>query len=535
MKTETQMKTLKTQNLPKLRDYQKQVISDLNAQIQAGHQRNLIVAATGSGKTIVAAEIVYNAFLKGQRVLFVVHRDVLIQQTLEKFSKFGINCGVIAGGRQEERQHRIQIASVQTLAYREIDEWFRPNLVICDECHLTSFTSVMLKRFPKLKDCTNIPANNCIYIGLTATPFRLDKKEELGDIFTGLVMAPFPEQLIEWGFLTRPVYYSNGELDLSEVGEENGDFAIKDLEVKCNVPEAIAAAVKEWQRLAAGRATIAFAVSIAHARAIASSFRDAGVSAAHVDGSMSPKERNIYYEKLSKGQISVLASCESLAEGYDDPKVSAVLLCRPTKSRAKYFQQVGRGLRISPNKTDCLVLDQAGLVKRFGFIEDFREVSLNESGETESGEIPMKTCPLELGGCGALTWIATPRCRQCGYDFVPREKLTPIQALERMIRDEDRQKFYFYRQKLNEAFAKGFSPAWAAERWREEYESSAYPPEDWARGAIFGDNPTPASEAKYRKYLNIIAGKNHKPKQWVVKYMKSEFGADWSETESVAS
>jgi len=193
---------------------------------------------------------------------------------------------------------------------------------------------------------------------------------------------------------------------------------------------------------------------------------------------MSPKKRNIYYEKLSKGEISVLASCESLAEGYDDPKVSAVLLCRPTKSRAKYFQQVGRGLRISPNKTDCLVLDQAGLVKRFGFIEYFLEVSLNEFLETESGEIPMKNCSVELGGCGALTWISTPRCRQCGYDFIPREKLTPIQALERMIRDEDRQKFYFYCQKLKEAFAKGFSPAWAAERWREEYESSAYPPED---------------------------------------------------------
>jgi superfamily II DNA or RNA helicase len=160
---------------------------------------------------------------------------------------------------------------------------------------------------------------------------------------------------------------------------------------------------------------------------------------------MSPKERNIYYKKLSKGKISVLASCESLAEGYDDPKVSAVLLCRPTKSRAKYFQQVGRSLRISPNKTDCLVLDQAGLVKRFGFFEYFREVSLNEflELEAESGEIPMKTCSVELGGCGALTWISTPRCRHCSYDFIPREKLTPIQALDRMIRDEDIRSFIF--------------------------------------------------------------------------------------------
>lgn len=248
MKTQTHSKTLKSQNLPKLRDYQKQVILDLKAQIQAGHQRHLIVAATGSGKTIMAAEIIYNAFLNGQQVLFVVHRDVLIQQTLEKFVLFGINCGVIAGGRKEERQHRIQIASVQTLAYREIDEWFRPDLVICDECHLTSFTSVMLKRFPKLKDCTNVTANNCIYIGLTATPFRLAKKEELGDIFTGLVKAPFPEQLIKWGFLTRPVYYSNGELDLSEVREENGDFAIQDLELKCNVPEAFAKRVRSTYR-----------------------------------------------------------------------------------------------------------------------------------------------------------------------------------------------------------------------------------------------------------------------------------------------
>lgn len=90
MKTQTHSKTLKSQNLPKLQDYQKQVILDLKAQIPAGHQRHLIVAATGSGKTIMAAEIIYNAFLDGQQVLFVVHRDVLIQQTLEKFVLFGI-------------------------------------------------------------------------------------------------------------------------------------------------------------------------------------------------------------------------------------------------------------------------------------------------------------------------------------------------------------------------------------------------------------------------------------------------------------
>lgn len=129
MKTQTHSKTLKPQNLPRLRDYQKQVILDFKAQIQAGHQRHLIVAATGSGKTIMAASIIYDAFLDGQQVLFVVHRDVLIQQTLEKFVLFGINCGVIAGGRKEERQHRIQIASVQTLAYREIGLWTKEKLL----------------------------------------------------------------------------------------------------------------------------------------------------------------------------------------------------------------------------------------------------------------------------------------------------------------------------------------------------------------------------------------------------------------------
>lgn len=531
MNARTQIKSLKNLTLPKLRPYQQQVVSDLYRLIKAGHQRCLIVVATGSGKTIIAAQIVYDTVLQGKRVLFVVHRDVLIGQTLDKFAKFGIECGVVAGGRQESRSHPVQIASVQTLGFREIDTWFKPDLVIGDECHLTSFTTAMLGRFPKLKDCNQANSCDCVYIGLTATPFRLSKKDEMADIFTGLVTAPFPWQLIEWGFLTRPVYYSNDEPDLSGVREENGDYVVKDLEQRCNVPSAIEAAVSEWMRIAAGRLTIAFAVSVEHAKAIAAAFRKAGVSAAHVDGAMSPKERSVIYEKLSKGSIQVLTSCDALAEGFDEVKVRAILLCRPTKSKAKYFQWVGRGVRTSPGKTDCIVLDQGGLVKRFGFIEDFREVNLNQSVEVEPGEIPMKACP----SCGALTWIAAPRCLSCGYDFIPPQKLTAIQALERQIRAEDLMKFYFYRQKLVEAFAKNFSPAWAAERWREEFESSTYPPEDWARGAVFGESPTATDKAKYRKYLNIIAAKSHKPKQWVSKYMKCEFGATWTGEDSVAS
>ncbi|NJK27748.1 MAG: DEAD/DEAH box helicase family protein [Coleofasciculaceae cyanobacterium SM2_3_26] len=285
---------LKSATLPRLRDYQVKVKQQLYEEIRKGHQRILVVAATGAGKTVISAAIVYDmASIRGKRVLLVVHRDVLITQTQEKLANFGIEAGVIAGNYRENRIARVQVASVQTLSRRGLD-WFQPDVVFWDEAHLSAFSGVAHQMMPRLRegkrcqwqdllpdlqqlgltlpvtfaqvkhaykqltghgidrpledkqaidrawenlkaqkpliDGTYNPDDNTIHIGLTATPWRLSRREEMGDIFETLVCAPMPWQLMDMGYLVKPVYYSLPEADLQGVRTQAGDFAIKDLE-----------------------------------------------------------------------------------------------------------------------------------------------------------------------------------------------------------------------------------------------------------------------------------------------------------------
>ncbi|NJK27749.1 MAG: hypothetical protein HC925_03360 [Coleofasciculaceae cyanobacterium SM2_3_26] len=269
--------------------------------------------------------------------------------------------------------------------------------------------------------------------------------------------------------------------------------------------------------------TIAFAVSVAHAQSIARTFERVGVPAASVDGSMPTRERSAIYRKLALGEILVLSSCEALAEGFDVPSVSAIMLCRPTKSKSKYFQQVGRGLRIADRKTDCLVLDQAGLVRRFGFIEDLKWVNLEEAVEVETGEVPTKACPTHLGGCGGIVRAIAPTCPLCGYGFPQRQKLAPLQELVNFVPEEDKPKFFQYRQWLKEAYQQKLSPGWAASRYRESYRRQ-FPPLAWSRGAVFGEDPSARQRLEYWRHLRKVAAVKGKTDLWMKHCFHLEFG-----------
>ena len=342
-----------------LRPYQQQVISGVYSKIRSQRKKILLFAATGSGKTILASKITQDAVSRGKKVLFVVHREILINQTYNKMQKFGLECGFIKAGYEENRDAFVQIGSVQTLPKREWWREFRADIILLDECHITAFSSVV-------GEMMNRVWRQSIYIGLTATPWRLAKNEGMGDMFTDLVCAPMPYQLIESGFLIKLSYYSLQQPNLEEVKIKNGEFDSKGLSVACNTPEQIEATVKDWFRLAFGRRTIAFTVDVPHAKNLAAAFERHGVPSAYVSGETSTKKRQKIYKQLEDAEILLLASCDAISEGFDVPAVSAIILDRPTKSKALCFQQLGRGLRISPDteKQDCLVLDKAGNVLR---------------------------------------------------------------------------------------------------------------------------------------------------------------------------
>lgn len=514
-------------NIPTLRNYQIKVISELYKHINKNHRRILIVAPTGAGKTVIAARFIYQESKNGKTILFIVHRDVLIKQSLKKFNDFGIECGVIAGGYKENHDATVQIASAQTLSRRKIDKWFTPDIVFIDEAHQTAWNKVCKTQLQESRsqkaenrriDNSSLP----IYIGLTATPWRLSKREAMSDLFDTLIAAPTPGELILKSYLAPPVYYTVDGIDLGGVRTVAGDFNTSDLGVRCNVPEVVNAIVSEWKRLASDRLTIAFAVNIAHAKAIATAFNEAGVPAASVDGTMPTKQREVIYSKLESGQIKVVASCEALGEGFDIPAISCVLLCRPSKSKAKAWQQIGRGLRIAPGKKDCLILDQAGMIKRFGFIEDLTTFTLGKSLKTLPGEVPTRICPK----CSAMNRTFEKVCRGCGYQFPVPPKLLPTQEFKLLRCTADKvNEYHHYHELLAEAYHRGLKPVWADKQYKIQY--GYWPPYKWMLGAIFGSQPTVTDKVAYRKYLVRLMIADGQAIGWVDHHMRMVFGEDY--------
>lgn len=504
--------------LPKLRPYQTQFIKEVYDQIRAGSKRILGVAPTGSGKTRIAAQIVQHAVLKENPVLFVVHRDTLVSQTDEEFSSFSINSGFIKSGWEENRKSLVQIASVQTLPKRDWWRQYPAKVIVIDECHIVAYASIVQQMMTYIHP-------QAIYLGLTATPWRLSKRESLGDIFPVMVCAPMPHALIDAGFLVKPSYYSVSLVDLKSVGTAaNGDFDEGQLALACDRPELIEQIVRDWHNLAYGRRTIAFAVNVAHSRHLAEAFSAAGIPAAHVDGTMSDKVTDKIYQQLAQGRILVLCSCMKLTEGFNVPSVSAVLLCRPTMSRALHFQMLGRALRLSPEteKIDAVIIDQVGSIQRHGFVEDLKEITLSPSEEAQYIEVPKKVCPIEHGGCGAILYTFQMKCSECGYLFEQPKKVYLVPGLEQLLSEQDKERYEFYRHKLREAYQKSFAPGWAAMVFKERY--GHWSPDAWATGAIFGDNPKFEQRTSYLNHLSAIAKRLEKPESWVQRHMELEFG-----------
>ena len=498
-----------------LRDYQQQVIRDTYTLIRQQVRRILIFAPTGAGKTIIATKIVSDAVSRGKRVLFVVHREILVSQTDNKFSTVGLECGFIKAGWLENSDALVQIASVQTLPKRESWKTLDFDVILFDECHLVAFASI----------CQQMIADifpHAIYLGLTATPWRLSKQESLGDIYSALVCAPMPFELIESGFLVKPSYYSlDFDADLSQVEIVNGDYNLNQLSNTCDRPELIEQLCNGWFDLAYQRPTIAFAVGVTHAENIARAFNSHGVSAGVVTGKTPIAQRNELYSSLADGELKLLASCAALSEGFDVPQVSCVILARPTKSKALYFQQLGRGLRLSEHKRDCLVLDQSGNVNQHGFIEDLEKVELtpSHSQENKQKQAPLKVCPRDRGGCGTYIYAFYLKCPHCQYNF-DLQKLITVLGSNRLLSPEDELRLNFYRSKLREAFQRNFAPSWAAMEFQTQY--GFFPPFDWARGAIFNHQNT--SISVYTAYLQQIAQRLDKKKDWIEKYLSLEFG-----------
>lgn len=320
-------------------------------------QKQLVVAPTGSGKTVIFSALAKHFSELGLRVLILAHREELIDQAIHKLNA---SAGIFADKEKAEHKARLSsmvvVASIQTMG-RRLGKWPQDHfgLIIIDESHhclAASYQSV-LNHFGCAKS-----------LGVTATPDRGDKKN-LGKYFQHVAFEISLFDLINQGYLSKISVQSIPiQIDLSNVRQTAGDFNETDVgDALAPWMSAISKAIKES---ASFRRTLVFLPLCATSRSMVEALQATGLSAAHIDGN-SPDRRDILAD-FAGGKYDVLCNAMLLTEGFDDPGIDCVVILRPTKSRSLYSQMVGRGTRIAPSKSDLLLLDFLWLHEKHNLI-----------------------------------------------------------------------------------------------------------------------------------------------------------------------
>lgn len=396
-----------------LRPYQLDAEQDIRRMFAAGYRRIVYVLPTGGGKTTIVASIIRQAAAKGSRILFLAHRQELIDQASERLAGLGVDHGVIMADDRRARAAAVQVGSIQTVARRGMP--WQPDIVIVDECH-----RIKGKQYER----TVASMSNALLLGITATPIRMDGRG-LRPPFETMVKGPSMRELREMGYLVPARTYARRKPNLAAVHTSAGDYQVDELELAMNRPELVGDVVAEWRKHAEGRTTAVFAVGVKHSIAIRDAFRAAGVAAEHLDGETPKERRRELLAALRDGRITVLTNCGVLSEGWDCPVVSAVSIVRPTQSLSLYLQMAGRALRPADGKTDCVILDHGGCAYRHGLVDAERAWDLDgDAGRRGAGgkrvkdsADVVKVCP----DCGIVAELKAERC-ECGYTFSKKSR-----------------------------------------------------------------------------------------------------------------
>lgn len=332
-----------------LRPYQQQARDRIHAEWDAGRTRTLLVLPTGTGKTIVFASVAADQVRAGDRVLILAHRGELLEQAADKLQR---STGLVSAVEKAESTcldswFRVVVGSVQTLQRTARLERFPQDYfgtIIIDEAHhaITDGYRRILDYFSEAK-----------VLGVTATPDRGDMRN-LGEVFDSLAFEYKLTDAIKEGYLCKIMAQTIPlQLDITSVTMSGGDYAVGDLGTALDpYLEQIAA---EMARRCKSRKTVVFLPLIKTSQKFRDLLNTYGFRAAEVNG-QSDDRRQVLAD-FDAGKYNVLCNSMLLTEGWDCPSVDCVVVLRPTKVRSLYSQMVGRGTRLSPGKTDLLLLD----------------------------------------------------------------------------------------------------------------------------------------------------------------------------------
>ena len=460
--------------LPSLREYQQDSIQELRVGFAEGAQRQVLVAPTGAGKSVIAHAIVARSVERKKRVLFAVNRVQLVGQFSERLQKAGLDHGILRGEDSRREYLPVIVGSIQTIARRGLPDSF--DLIVIDEAHAVPGSKDYLQ---VLKD-----NKNAAVIGLTATPWargmgRYDPDLE-GPIFSNLVVASHYSQLIADKHLVDCDCYAPSEPDLTGVRTQKNQFGESDyveseLGKVMTQPKLVGDIVEHWKKLSNGQPTVVFASSIAHSQAIVAAFVEAGVKAEHIDAYCDHEERKKILARVDSGQTTIISCAALLAEGWDQPSIRTMILARPTKSLIRYVQMAGRILRPHPGKERALLLDHSGTVLRLGFPTEDREYQLDDGKPRESKDEKAveEKLPTKCPSCGFVDPHRKNPCEVCGFkrtrvaDTSVREGTLQKLEKKQVATMMDKQKFYS--ELLHMQRERGYNSGWIARQYRNKF------------------------------------------------------------------
>lgn len=352
----------------KLYEYQKNAIKTIIGRLeQYPNKYNLLFQLpTGGGKTVIFSEIAKRYALKtGKKALILTHRIELCAQTSNMLSEISVTNKIINSKVKElddQQDFDCFVAMVETLNNRLNDDVFEienVGLVIIDEAHYNSFRKLF--RF----------FENCVILGVTATPLSSNIKLPLRDNYNELLVGESIQALIGQGFLAKGSTYSyDVNLRSLKVGV-NGDYTVSSSERLYGNYFMQEKLLYAYEEKAKGTKTLIFNNGINTSKQVYEMFKDAGYEIRHLDNTHSETERRDILEWFKTKPDAILSSVSILTTGFDEPTVDTIILNRATKSLTLYHQMIGRGSRVLADKKFFTVIDLGNNCRRFGLWESY--------------------------------------------------------------------------------------------------------------------------------------------------------------------
>ena len=356
---------------PQLRPYQREAVKHVVVHFRASSEPALVVLPTGSGKSLVIAEL---ARLARGRVLVLAHVRELVEQNHAKYQAYGLEADIFSAGlKRKEANRQVVFGSVQSVV-RNLGRFNDANftLLVIDESHRVSLNEdasyhQVIEHLRQLNPQLKI-------LGLTATPYRLGQgftyyrhhhgmvRGDEKSFFRDCVFEQPLRLMVKQGYLAAPK-----RLDMAIEGYDftalkpspSGVFLEEELNRVVAGSRATPGIIGQIVERAVDRQGIMiFAATVAHAEEIMGYLPK--VEAALITGATPSRERTALINAFKARQLKYLVNVAVLTTGFDAPHVDLIAILRPTESVSLYQQMVGRGLRLSPGKSDCLILDYAG-------------------------------------------------------------------------------------------------------------------------------------------------------------------------------